>query len=132
MVDYSKKENWTIGSLAFSLEHHCVLSAAEKNSFDRLWDAKLKCEEVLGTIIKPSSQERVAEYMKDQEEYHYLNVDHNYKLPVEGKGQKDAVSFFMGVYDTKEIEMLINVPTEDARQFAQAILNICDEIEKEL
>ena len=119
----------TIGSLAFSLEHHCVLSAAEKKSFDRLWDAKLKCEEVLGTTIKPNSQKQIYEFMEDLEEHHYVKVDHNFKVPAEGKGENDAVSFYMGVVDAKAIDTPISVSTADARRFAQAVLNICDEID---
>lgn len=127
MVDYSKKENWTKGLLAFTLEQYTELSEEEKESFDRLWVAKLDCEKVTGVIIQPGQKERI--YEKHGKEYHYVAVESNYIEPHDGNGKPDAVSIFMGILDSNEIDILITVPTEEARRFAQAILSVCDEIE---
>lgn len=130
MLDYSIKENWTKSLLAFTLENHCVLSDEERNSFDRLWVAKLDCEKVLGTVITPSKDNLVSE--KYEDESHYVEVDHNFVNPPEGKGANDAVSILAGTIQAdneKDIYYCINVSTDDARRFALAILNVCDEID---
>ena len=132
MIDYSKKENWTKSLLAFTLENHCVLSDEERNSFDRLWVTKLDCEKVLGAVIKPAEDNLVSE--KYEDESRYVEVDHNFANPPEGKGAKDAVSILAGTIhanNEKDIYYCINVSTDEARRFAQAILNVCDEIDSE-
>lgn len=60
----------------------------------------------------------------------YVEVESNYKVPEEGKGQQDAVNFFMGQEHVNAIDSLISVSTSDARKFAQSIIDICDQIEK--
>lgn len=60
----------------------------------------------------------------------YLLVQSNYVFEREGKGKADAVNFIMGVDGVNEVDSLINVSTSDARRFAQAILDICDKIDK--
>ncbi|AND39525.1 hypothetical protein [Cytobacillus oceanisediminis] len=60
----------------------------------------------------------------------YAAVESTYVNPVEGKGEKDAVSIYMGHEDVNAIDALISVSTMDARSFAQAIIAVCDEIEK--
>lgn len=139
MIDYSLKENWTKTMLETTLENHCVLTEEERESFDRLWVAKLDCEKVTGTTIHPSTEKRL--YSKDEngkEENYYILVESNYNLDVDGKDQPDAISLLVGQYvgveqpDKKnpfEIDSIINVSTEEARRFAQAILDLCDYIE---
>lgn len=74
----------------------------------------------------------VSEYYPDLTEAHYVEVDHNYTNPTEGTGQLDAVSLITGsIYsdNTKDIYHCINISTEEARKFAEAILKVCNEIE---
>lgn len=77
---------------------------------------------------------KVSEHYPNLDESHYVEVDHNYTNPTEGKGQPDAVSLITGsIYsdNTKDIYHCINISPDEARRFAQAILNICDEIDAE-
>ncbi|MEK3853424.1 hypothetical protein [Cytobacillus sp. FSL H8-0458] len=60
----------------------------------------------------------------------YAAVESTYVNPVEGKGEKDAVSIYMGQVDINAIDALISVSTMDARSFAEAIFAVCDQIEK--
>lgn len=62
---------------------------------------------------------------------YYLEVEANYKVPEEGKGQKDAVNFFTGQEHVNALDSLISVSTDDARKFAEAILSLCDRIDQE-
>lgn len=61
----------------------------------------------------------------------YLEVESNYKVPEEGKGQQDAVNFFMGQEHVNALDSLISVSTEDARKFAESIIALCDRIDQE-
>lgn len=60
----------------------------------------------------------------------YAAVESTYVDPTEGKGEKDAVSIYMGLVDVNAINALISVSTIDARRFAEAITAVCDQIEK--
>jgi hypothetical protein len=66
----------------------------------------------------------------DETEY-YIEVGCNYVDTKDASNMPDAVSFIMGQYNngSHELDSLINVSVEDARLFAQAILNLCDRIE---
>lgn len=81
----------------------------------------------ISKVFKQGAKDCIIEEFQDEQ--HYLQVESNYIDPKEGKGQKDAVNFFMGVKDAGEIEFLIAVSTEEARKFANAILQICNEID---
>lgn len=71
---------------------------------------------------------KISEYLDDGRIF-YLEVESNYKVLDEGKGQDDAVNFFMGQELVESTDSLISVRTEDARKFAQSILTLCDQIE---
>lgn len=76
----------------------------------------------------------VSEYYPDLTEAHYVEVDHNYTNPTDGKGQADAVSLITGsIYsdNSKDIYHCINISPDAARRFAEAILKVCDEIDAE-
>jgi hypothetical protein len=66
---------------------------------------------------------------KSDDETFYLEVESNYKVPEEGKGQNDAVNFFMGKEHINALDSLISVSTEDARKFATSIIAICNRID---
>lgn len=139
MVDYSLKENWTKTMLETTLERYCDLTDEERESFDRLWIAKLDFEKATGTTVHPDSAKRL--YSTDSEgneEKYYILVESNYNQGSDGKEQSDAVSLLVGQYvgdeqpekkNPFEIDSVINVSTYEARLFAQAILDLCDEIE---
>lgn len=55
--DYSKKENWTVEMLEQTLMNHTVLKADEMGDFEKLWMAKLDCEETIGVTIQPHRKE---------------------------------------------------------------------------
>lgn len=71
--------------------------------------------------------------MHDQPLY-YVQVESNYHVETDGKCMKDAVSFLMGQYahsDGKhELDQCLNFSTEEARKFAEAIIALCDRIDK--
>lgn len=76
---------------------------------------------------------KIYEEQKQGEPLFYAEVDSNYKEVTDGKGMNDAVSFLMGQYDANgmhELDTCINVGTSDARKFAQAILELCDQIDR--
>lgn len=52
--------------------------------------------------------------------------------PTEGKDKHDAIALFSGVVDANEIETSIDISTEEAREFANKILQLCDRIEKKV
>jgi hypothetical protein len=82
--------------------------------------------------IKMTTENNAAKdliFMDYEGEKHYVQVESNYVNPPEGKGQKNAVNIFMGVMDARAIDILITVPTEEARSFARAIMNVCDQID---
>lgn len=62
----------------------------------------------------------------------YLSVEPSYIEPTDGRDKNDAVLFQMGQYpDGKhEIDSVVSASVKHARAFAQAILTLCDEIEK--
>ena len=65
--------------------------------------------------------------LKIKEGKFYLMVESNYFTRSEGRGTGNAINFFMG--QESETDSLISVSTDDARKFAQAIIDICDSID---
>jgi hypothetical protein len=61
----------------------------------------------------------------------YLKVEPHYKVPTDGKGKVDAVLFEMGQHGLNghEIDAGITCHVQDAKAFAQSILQVCEEIE---
>lgn len=129
MVDYSKKEFWTEALLLSALGQHATLPESITDStFEQLWILKLWTEDLLGTKITPFGNQRIYE-LQANGEYHYVQVESNYNVSAEAKGKKDAVNIFMAVEDVNEIDISISVPTAEARKFAHAIINICNDID---
>lgn len=62
---------------------------------------------------------------------YYLEVESEYFEPRDGKGKNNAVSFVMGQHNENghEIDSVVSVSVENAREFAKTILTVCDEIE---
>jgi hypothetical protein len=57
VVDYTRKDNWTVEMLERTLVFHTALRPDERGNFDRLWKAKLVCEKTMGCIMRPSREE---------------------------------------------------------------------------
>jgi hypothetical protein len=54
VIDYTQKKYWTVDLLEESLKNHTVISSIESGNFDLLWQAKLDCEKVRGSVIRPA------------------------------------------------------------------------------
>lgn len=52
-VDWSEKRYWTVDLLQEVLPFCTVLKINEIGNFEKLWQAKLDCERVLGFVIRP-------------------------------------------------------------------------------
>ena len=70
------------------------------------------------------------------EENDFIRVESNYEEEKDGCGKPDAVSFTVGQYvpgkegHPFDYDNMITVSTEEARLFAQAILNLCNKIDE--
>ncbi|MGG0718377.1 hypothetical protein ABE096_12405 [Robertmurraya massiliosenegalensis] len=74
---------------------------------------------------------RLAQINEDERAIYYLEVEPEYVVPEEGKGQDDAVSFvmFQDNENGHEIDAVVTISVEDARVFAAEILKVCVQIE---
>lgn len=52
-IDWSEKRYWTVALLQETLPAYTVLESKEVGDFEKLWQAKLDCERVLGSVIRP-------------------------------------------------------------------------------
>lgn len=79
-MNYALKESWTVELLEKTLENYTVLSPEERGDFDKLWQAKLKCEENLGIKIRPP-RELLSQEQAEEEAMAYAKAT----LEIEGR-----------------------------------------------
>ena len=53
-IEWSQRKYWTVDLLQEVLVFYTVLGIEELGNFELLWQAKLDCEKVRGSVIRPA------------------------------------------------------------------------------